>query len=94
MVSHENYPPTPVEMFEAAGSGSPYWVETGNYAQVAARGGVYALADHAGGAGMTLTCWYGNLSVAAWNLDLPGCQPAGYKQSLMVNMDATRLFFG
>ncbi len=94
MVSHENYPPTPVEMFEALGDGTPYWTETGTYAQVAARGGVYALADFDGGATMSLTCWYEDLDTPAWTLDLPGCTPAGYKQSLIINMDATRVFFG
>jgi len=92
-ISHENYPPTPVELFAATGDGTPYWTETGNYAQVAARGGVYALADHAG-SGINLTGWYRDLATPAWSLALPGCAPAGYTHSLHINMDATRVFFG
>ncbi len=94
MAGHENAPPTPVEMFEAEGNGTPYWTDTAMLAQVAARGGVYALANYTEGSGIVLTGWYETLDSPAWTLDLPYAQPAGYSNTLHVNMDATRVFYG
>ncbi len=94
MVGHENWPPTPVEMFAAAGDGIPYWEDSGMYAQVAARAGAYALADFTEGSGIVLTGWYGDLSAPAWTYDLPACEPATFGNTLEVNMDGTRVFYG
>ena len=94
MAGHENAPPTPVEMFEANGDGIPYWQETGMYAQVAARAGVYALADYTEGSGIVLTGWYEDLASPAWTYDLPASQPSTYSNTLHVNMDGTRVFYG
>lgn len=94
MVGHENAPPTPVEVFEADGEGTPYWTETAELAQVASRMGYFALADFTEPAGIALTCWDQSLSAPLWTHDLPGCLPAHYSNTLRINMDGTRVCYG
>lgn len=94
MVGHENYPPTPVEVFDAAGEGVPYWIDSGQYSQIAARAGVYALADYHDPAGISLVCWGADLVDPLWTYELPGCSPAGFSNTLQINMNATYVCYG
>lgn len=93
MVGQQNAPPSFTEIYEAAGSGTAYWTQTSYESQVAARAGVYALADYTA-SGVVLTGWYQDLDNPAWSHDLPACQVATISKSLTVNMDGTRVFFG
>lgn len=94
MIGHENYPPTPVEVFEAEGAGTPYWTSTASYAQVAARGQAYALADYVQGHGITLTGWFGDLSTPAWTYPMPTAAPTSYSNTLHIDMAGTRVYYG
>jgi len=93
MVGHQNAPPTPVEVFEANGTGIPYWEETADLAQVASRMGYFALANFTEPADITLTCWDQSLSAPLWTHELPGCQPAHYSNTLHINMDGTQVCY-
>jgi len=93
MVGFVNAPPSVVEFYDAAGSGVPYLTAPAHEAQIAARDGVYVEANLVGG-GITLTGWYSDLSTPAWTLTLPGAGFADNDNTLQVNMDATRVFFG
>ena len=94
MVGHENAPPTPVEVFEAEGTGTPYWTSTASFAQVAARGQAYALADFVQGHGITLTGWYQDLATPAWTYSLPTGVPTSYGNTLHIDMAGTRVYYG
>jgi hypothetical protein len=94
MVGHENYPPTPVEIFDAGGTGVPYWSDAGQYSQVTTRAGVYALADYNDPSGIQIVCWDADLTDPVWTYDLAGCLPAGYSNTLEIDMDGNRVCFG
>ncbi len=94
MVGHEQNPPTPVEMFDADGDGTPYWTYDVSLAQVAAREGAYVLADYIEGRGIDLFGWLGDFTAPAWSMSLSGCLPAGYSNTLKVSMDGSRVAFG
>jgi len=94
MMGHENYPVTPVEIFEADGDGVPYWTVTAARTQVAARAGTFVLASYEEDVGITLTCYREELEAHAWSIDLPGCVPAGYSNTLVVSFDGSRVFYG
>ncbi len=93
MVGYVNAPPSVVEFYEADGTGVPYLTAPAHEAQIAARDGVYVEASQGGGA-ITLTGWYNDLSTPAWTLTLPGASFPDTDNTLQVNMDATRVFFG
>lgn len=94
MMGHENLPTTPVEIFEADGDGIPYWSISAGKTQVAARAGTFVLASSVEGSGITLTCYRDELEAYAWSIDLPGCIPATYSNTLVVSFDGSRVFYG
>ena len=93
MVGQQNATPSFTEIFEAAGAGTAYWTVPSYESQVAARRGVYALADYTA-TGIVLTGWFEDLGTPAWSHDFPGGQSASRNNTLMVNMDGTRVLFG